>query len=125
MRRLEAIGGKAGLCGLFTFKTLKMKQKKNIEPTTIEIHGNNGGNYVKVSKIADGDNRIFLEIGDCCVVTFRGVLTAEMLSNFLTNVSLNANKPLIEVIKENMSWGKDTNAKFCIGAKTMSLSDTI
>lgn len=114
-----------GYADYFTIKTFKMKQKKNIEPTTIEIHGNNGGNYVKVSKIADGDNRIFLEIGDCCVVTFRGVLTAEMLSNFLTNVSLNANKPLIEVIKENMSWGKDTNAKFCIGAKTMSLSDTI
>ena len=102
-----------------------MKQKKNIEPTTIEIHGNNGGNYVKVAKVADGDNRIFLEIGDCCVVTFRGVLTAEMLSNFLTNVSLNANKPLIEVIKENMSWEKTVNEAFCVGAKTMSWSDTI
>ena len=102
-----------------------MKQKKNIEPTTIEIHGNNGANYIKMSKIADDDNRLFLEIGDCCVVTFRGILTVEMLSNFLTNVSLDANKSLIEVIKENMSWKKDINEKFCAGAKEMNWLDTI
>jgi hypothetical protein len=108
---------------ILNFKTFKMGKKK--QPAIIEIHGNNGGNYVKVGKVADGDNRIFLEIGDCCVVTFRGILTAEMLSNFLTNVSLNANKPLIEVIKENMTWDKAVNEKFCVGSKTMSWSDAI
>lgn len=109
---------------ILSFKTFKMKKEKKHEPSIIEVHGNSGANYVKIGKFADGDNRIFLEIGDCCVVTFRGILTAEMLSNFLTNVSLNANKPLIDVIQENMSWEKDINEKFCVGAKTMSWSDT-
>jgi hypothetical protein len=101
-----------------------MGKKAQPEPAIIEIQGNKGGNYIKVGKVADGDNRIFLEVGDCCVVTFRGILTVEMLSNFLTNVALNANKPLIEVIKDSMTWGKAVNEEFCIGAKTMSWGDT-
>lgn len=102
-----------------------MGKKKQTDPVFIEIEGNNGGNYIKIGKIADGDNRIFLEIVDCCVITFRGVLTAEMLSNFLTNVSSIANKPLIEVIKDAMSWDKSTNERFCMGAKTLNYGDTI
>jgi hypothetical protein len=99
--------------------------KQNFEPTTIEIYGNNGGNYIKISTIADDDNRFFLEVTDCCVVTFRGILTVEMFSNFLTNVSGTTNKSLIEVIKENMSWDKNVNEKFCVGAKEMSWEDDI
>ena len=100
-----------------------MRKKKHEKPI-IEIRGNKGANYVKMGKFADDDNRIFLEIADCCVITFRGILTAEMLSNFLTSVSLNANKPLIEVIKGNMTWDKAQNDVFCNGSKTLSQSDT-
>lgn len=97
-----------------------MANKTNEPCNFIEVHGNKGGNYVKIGKVAEEDNRIFLEIGDCCVVTFRGILTAEMLSNFLTSVSLNANKPLIDVIKENMAWSKEINDKFCVGSRTLA-----
>ena len=91
----------------------------------LEIQGNNGGNCIKIGKFKEGDNRIFLEIVDCCVVIFRGILTVEMLSNFLASISTYQNKDLITLIKENMSWDKDVNEKFSECAKHLSWKDMI
>ena len=66
----------------------------------IYIEGNKGANYVKIEQLSD--NSIILEIGDCCVQTVEMIVTAEVLSNFLTNLSLDANKSLLDVMKDGM-----------------------
>ena len=100
-----------------------MKRSDN-KTQILEFRGNRDANYIKIGNHPSGENLIFLEVGDCCVVTFRGIVTVEMLSNFLTNVSLNANKNLIDVMKDNMSWDEEVNEKFAIGSRTLSWSET-
>lgn len=90
------------------------KQEKEIQ---IEVSGNKGGNYVSIAKL--DDNRLYLKIGDCCVVTAELIVTAEVLSNFLTNCSLNANKDLLSVMRENMTWGESVNEQFFKGCKSI------
>ena len=76
----------------------------------IIIEGNKGANFVELEKL--DDNRIRIVVGDCCVTTARLIVTAEVLSNFLTNISLEANKPLLEAMHDKMTWEKDVNEKF-------------
>lgn len=99
-----------------------MKKKSQEQDTfqEIEIQGNKGANYIRIGKYGEGDNRIFLEVGDCCVVTFRGIVTAEMFSNFLTNIALKENKNLLDLMKEEMTWKLVINKQFCKGAKLLS-----
>ena len=97
---------------------------KSTKMQFIEIQGNNGANFIKIGKYADGDNRIFLEVGDCCVNTFRGIVTAEMFSNFLTNVTYSENKSLIEIMKESMNWDPKINEEFSKGAKLLKWHET-
>ncbi len=83
----------------------------------IYIDGNNGGNYVKIQQL--DDNRILLEIGDCCVKTAELIVTAEVLSSFLTKCSLVENKSLLDVMKDCMSWDEKTNEEFSKGCKSL------
>ena len=89
------------------------KQQKE---TQIEVSGNKGGNYVHITKL--DDNRLYIRVGDCCVHTAEIIVTAEVLSNFLTMCSLNANKPLLSVMRESMSWEESVNEEFFNGCKS-------
>lgn len=89
-----------------------------------EVQGNNGGNYIKLGKFKDGDNRLFIEVGDCCVITFRGIITVEAFTNFLTNVTLDANKPLHMVFREKMTWDEDVNERLFDGSKELEWYET-
>ena len=84
-----------------------------------EVEGNKGGNYIKIGKVAKGDNRLFLEIGDCCVVTFRGIITAEMITSFLTQKSFEDNLGLIGVMKRDMAWSKEDTEEMSQGSEEL------
>ena len=76
----------------------------------VYIEGNSGANYIDIEKI--DDNRIRLKVGDCCVHTIDVIITAEVFSNFLTQMVLQSNTNLIEVAKGVLSWDKETNEKY-------------
>lgn len=82
---------------------------------SIYIEGNRGGNYVDIEKL--DDNRIRLKIGDCCVHTIDVIITAEVFSNFLTQMILQSNTNLIEVAKEFLAWDEETNEEFLHNCK--------
>ena len=88
-------------------------KKKEIDQ--INIEGNLGANFVNIIKL--DDNRMHLTIGDCCVITVDVIFTAEVFSNFLTTLSLEANKDLLEVAASKMRWDDDTNKKFLKGCQ--------
>lgn len=92
-----------------------MKEKLK---TFFELQGNNGANYIQLGRFAGDDNRLFVEIGDCCVVTFRGYITVEAFTNFLTHVSFDYNG-LLEAIRDKMAWDEDVNEKFFEGCKEL------
>ncbi len=77
---------------------------------TILIEGNKGGNYFKITQL--DDNKVEIEVGDCCVHTAHLIVTAEVLSNFLTTVHVKENKSLLEVMKDNLSWDNKSNEEF-------------
>lgn len=81
----------------------------------IYIEGNNGGNYIDIEKI--DDNRISLKVGDCCVNTIDVIITAEALSNFLTNIFLKENRPFLDIVFSYMAWDSETNEEFFKGCK--------
>ena len=68
----------------------------------IRITGNKEANYVEIDKI--DDDRIRIKIGDCCVVTLDFIVTAEVLSNFLTNFSYNENGKIILAMKDLLAF---------------------
>lgn len=88
-----------------------------------EVQGNNGGNYLKIGKYADGDNRLYIEIGDCCVITFMGTVTVEAFTSFLTNISMKDDQSLIDSIRSRMMWGDDVNERLFEGSKKMTYFD--
>ena len=73
----------------------------------IYITGNNDGNFVEIKQL--DDNMIHLIVGDCCVHTINVKITAEALSNFLTNLTLNANKSFLKLVSENLTWNEEYN----------------
>lgn len=90
---------------------------KQQNETQIEVSGNKGANYIHITKI--DDNRLYIRVGDCCVHTAEMIVTAEVLSNFLTMCSLNANKPLLSVMRESMAWDQLVNEEFFKGCKSI------
>jgi len=90
-----------------------MKKNKLLE--SVYIDGNSGANYVQITKL--DNNRMRLEIGDCCVITIDVIFTAEVFSNFLTELTLGANKNLLEIAKEYLAWDDTTNKEFLKGCK--------
>ncbi len=89
---------------------------------TIEVRGNKDANYVKFGNYGDSSNLIYLEVGDCCAISFRGIVTAEMFSAFLTKSSWVDNKGLIENMKKMMDWGEEANEEFCKGASDLDFT---
>lgn len=89
----------------------KFTYKKDINnPEVVEVRGNNGGNYVRVEKLSD--RYLELEVGHCCVKTIRVKISAEALSNFLTEVYLRDNKDFLDVVRGSMNWTAEINEKF-------------
>jgi hypothetical protein len=89
-----------------------------------ELHGNNGGNYLKIGRFKDSnDNRLFVEVGDCCVVTFSGYITVEAFTAFLSKVTLDNNKDLHDICIESMKWDKEVNKRFAKGCEQLSFFD--
>ena len=78
-----------------------------MENKRIYITGNNDANFVEIKQL--NDNMIHLKVGDCCVHTIDVKITAEALSNFLTNLTLNANKSFLELVSENLTWNEEYN----------------
>lgn len=86
------------------------KISKQIEIFPIEVRGNNDANFVKIVQL--DERYLQIEVGDCCVRTLNIKISAEALSNFLTQIYLRENKEFLEVVKGNMGWTAETNEKF-------------
>ncbi len=71
---------------------------------TLHKVGNKGGDYLKLSELSTDkeDNRLYLEVGSCCVVNFKGIVTVEMITGLLTNLIFKHNAPLHIAIKKEM-----------------------
>ena len=71
---------------------------------TLHKVGNKGGDYLKLSELSKDteDNRLYLEVGSCCVVNFKGIVTVEMLTGVLTNLIFKHNAPLHIALKKEM-----------------------
>ena len=79
----------------------------------IRVEGNKGANYIEIKQL---DERfIHLKAGDCCVHTINFIVSAEVFSHFLTQLQLEANKPIAEVMREKMDWDEKINEEFFKG----------
>jgi serine phosphatase RsbU (regulator of sigma subunit) len=76
----------------------------------IYIEGSNGGNYIEIIKI--NDNQINIQVGDCCVHTVDINLTAEVISNILTNIYLESSNNFLRFLEKHMQLEKKINLKF-------------
>lgn len=90
---------------LYDVKTTKLGK-------TLYKVGNKGGDYLKLAELSDDteDNRLYLEIGSCCVVNFKGIVTVEMITGLLTNLIFKHNEPLHIALRNEMKesiakWG--------------------
>lgn len=96
---------------------------KEVIKSKVEIRGNKDADYVKIGSFGAEDNRIYLEVGNCCVVVFRGIITAEMLSNFFAQATFKENKDLLDIMKNQMAWSPEINEKFCEGARKLGWTE--
>ena len=82
---------------LYDVKTRKLGK-------TLYKVGNKGGDYLMLSELSEEqeDNRLYLEVGSCCVVNFKGIITIEMLTGVLTNLIFKHNAPLHIALKNEM-----------------------
>jgi hypothetical protein len=82
---------------LYDVKTKKLGK-------TLYKVGNKGGDYLMLSELSkeQEDNRLYLEIGSCCVVNFKGIVTIEMITGLLTNLIFKHNAPLHIALKKEM-----------------------
>lgn len=100
------------------YRTMTKPKREALEQM-FEVQGNGGGNYLKIGKFKDGDNRLFVEIGDCCVVIFRGIITVEVFTNFLTQASFEKNG-LLETMRSKIAWDEEVNEKYYKGCKELA-----
>jgi len=49
------------------------------------VEGNNGGDYLKLKETGE-EGMIHLEIGHCCVITFKGEVPVEVLTSMLSQI---------------------------------------
>lgn len=87
------------------------------------LSGNKDADYIKIGKFGVDDNRFYLEIGSCCFVIFRGIITVEMFTSLITSLYCENNAGLIDVMKNRMQWGNEVNAKFSEGCTEVSFFD--
>jgi adenosine/AMP kinase len=64
----------------------------------IEIEGNNGGDYLKISHA--GDNLVNIEVGHSCVVTVRACMPVEILTSLISRWK-----------EQDLPWAEDFNQK--------------
>ena len=92
----------------------------------ITCYGNKGANYLKIGRFdEEDDNRLYIEVGDCCVVIFRGIITVDAFTSILTDIACEDNKNLLEAVKKRMRWKDEVNSKLFAGSKKIDNSDMI
>lgn len=94
-------------------RDLKRKLKDGIF-----VEGFKGGNNVLIQKV--NDNLIRLKIGDCCVYTIDCIISAEAFGGFLTKVWLDANKPFLDYVKDNLRWEGKHNIEAMKNCKSLN-----
>jgi hypothetical protein len=76
-------------------------------PGCVEVEGNNGGDYLKI--ISMGGDEIYLEVGHCCVVSFRGIIPVQMLTALISQRPMGVDMP----------WDEETNHNLAMRAKVI------
>lgn len=75
---------------------------------TVWAEGNNGGDYVKITKL--NDNELHLEIACCCVVIVSHKVPVELLTNLFYDLTLETDQDgMVELAKKHIHYeiGKD------------------
>ena len=81
----------------------------------IIISGNHNANYVQIEKV--NENKIQLTVGDCCVLSIDCILTAEVLSNALSNIAWKNHNNLIIGLSKELGWDEEINKLYLKGCE--------
>lgn len=91
----------------------------------IYVEGNNGGDYLLMRPL--GDNRVFLEIGSCCVVTIRHIVPIEFVTGALTEFILKAGRAYSQENMEDafrkLGWQNDFRDKLLSQVRKVQSED--